>query len=86
MRILPFDLSGRRALGGRALDGRAAGGRLWIALACGAALASRAPMGLADRPFHDEPAYALIAAPALMAVLCLRQDKKAASAPPLSAQ
>jgi len=31
-------------------------------------------------------AYALIAAPALMAVLCLRQDKKAAGAPPLSAQ
>jgi hypothetical protein len=62
MRILPFDLSGRRALDGRAAGGRAAGGRLWIALACGAALATRAPMGLADRPFHDEPAYALIAA------------------------
>ena len=27
-----------------------------------------------------------VAAPALMAVLCLRQDKKAAGAPPLSAQ
>jgi MFS family permease len=31
-------------------------------------------------------AYALIAAPALMAVICLRQDKNAADAPPLSAQ
>jgi predicted MFS family arabinose efflux permease len=31
-------------------------------------------------------AYALIAAPALMAVLCLRQDKNTADAPPLSAQ
>ncbi len=31
-------------------------------------------------------AYALIAAPALMAVICLRQDKNTADAPPLSAQ
>lgn len=31
-------------------------------------------------------AYALIAAPALMAVICLRQDKNMADAPPLSAQ
>ena len=31
-------------------------------------------------------AYALIAAPALMAVICLRQDKNRADAPPLSAQ
>jgi hypothetical protein len=46
-------------------EGRGAAGfaprAFWIVLALAAAVASRAPFAFLDRPYHDEPIYALIA-------------------------